>query len=149
MKPGPKPGSYWPTRATREKMRQAKLGTKRDPETRRKIQESLSGLPKSLEHRDNLSHSLIDVEGKCALRLEELKATYPDCESFFEANYEELLFAMQDVRSEKELQDLRHYVEVAQIESKLSYTYSSSSVFAAEDTIIDLLDAYHLVREVA
>jgi len=143
MKPGPKPGSYQHPRERREKIRQAKLGTKRDPETKQKIRESLLGLPKSPEHRDNLSHSLLDIEGKCQLRFEEIKATYPDHEDFFEANRDELLFALQDVRSEKELQDLQYYVEVAQIESKLAYAYSSSSIYAAEDAMIGLVDAYH------
>ena len=144
MKMGPKPG-YSPSQETREKMRQVKLGTTHDPETKRKIGESvrrsISGTPKSLEHRDSLSQSLMDYETRCLNRFEELKAEYPEQEAFFEENKSELLFALQDVRSENELRDLRDYIELSRVEASLSYQYSSSSIYAAEDLMIALLDA--------
>jgi len=144
MKMGPKPG-YSPSPETREKMRQVKLGTTHAPETKCKIGESvrrsISGTPKSLEHRDNISHSLTDYEGRCLTRFEELKAEYPEQEAFFEENRSELLYALEDVRSENELRDLRDYIELSRVESNLSYQYPSSSIYAAEDLMIALLDA--------
>jgi hypothetical protein len=126
-------------------MRQAKLGTVHSPETKRKIGESvsrsISGTPKSSEHRDRISESLTDYEGRCLTRFEELKSEYPEQAEFFEDNKSELLFALQDVRSENELRDLRDYIELSRVEAKLSYEYSSSSVYAAEDLMIALLDA--------
>jgi len=153
MKPGPKSGTYKPSEATRAKMRAAKLGVNKDPETRRKIgksvSKSLTGTTKSAEHREHISNSLLDLETKCLRRFEEMKADYPGEEEFFDANKTALLFAMRDCRSEKELVDLRRYVEVTQIDSSLSYEYSSSSIYAAEDTLLALLDAKRLLERTA
>jgi hypothetical protein len=148
MKPGPKPGKYSPTKETREKMRRAKLGKEMPPETRQKIRQTLLGLPKSSEHRDKLSEARLDLDAICLMRFEEMRAGYPGYEEFFDANKGELLYAMRDLKSEKELRDLREYVEVSQIESRLAYEYSSSSVYAAEDTMIALIDAKRLVRSI-
>lgn len=147
MKPGPRPGTYSPTLETRDKMREAKLGKERDPETRKKIRNSLLEVPKSPDHRANLSNALLDLEGKCLQRFEELKAGYPGHEDFFDANKSELLYAMQDVRSDQELKDLRKYIEVFQIESTLSYEYSSSSMYAAEDAMIALIDTKRFLQK--
>lgn len=147
MKPGPKPGTYTPTLEAREKMREAKLGKERDPETRQKIRNALLEVPKSPDHRANLSNALLDLEAKCLRRFEDLKAGYPGHEDFFDANKSELLYAMQDVRSDQELKDLRQYIEVFQIESTLSYDYPSSSMYAAEDTMIALLDTKRFLQK--
>lgn len=147
MKPGPKPGNYCPTPETREKLRSARLGKEQVSETRQKISDALLGVPKSPEHRDSLSNALLDLEAKCLLRFEELKSGYPEHEEFFDANKKELLYAMQDVRSEQELKDLRNYVEVSQVESGLSYEYSSSSIHAAEDVMIALLDTKRFLQK--
>lgn len=144
MKVGRKPG-FSPSAKTREKMRNAKLGTSLDSETKRKIGESvrkrLVGTSKSPEHRDRISEVLIDHEGRCLRRFEELKAEYPEQGIFFETHKSEILFALQDVRTELELKDLRFYIEISSIEDTLPYQYSSSSIYAAEDAMIALLDA--------
>lgn len=145
MKPGPKPGTYSPSPETRDKMRRAKLGAVHSQETRALISESVSlrvsGVPKSTEHREAISQALTDYEGRCLRRFEELKSEYPEQEAFFEENKSDLLFALQDVRSEAELRDLRNYIEVSSIEASLPYQYSSSSIHAAEDAMIALIDA--------
>ena len=144
MKKG-RPLGYQPSQDTRDKIRQARLGTLRRSETKEKIgkgvRESLTGTTKSPQHRDNIANSLFDLEKKCTRRFEEMKADYPGQEEFFDTHKHELLSAMEDCKSEKELTDLRRYVEVSQIESTFGYEYSSSSIYAAEEVIITLLDA--------
>jgi len=147
MKPGRKPG-HRPSPETREKIRQARLGRTHAPETKEKIRETLRGVPKSTDHRDRISSALLDLEAKCLRRFEELKQDYPEHHEFFDANKSELLRAMQDVRSEKELKDLRRYIEVSQVESTLSYDYPSTSYLAAEDTFIALIDAKRILERV-
>ena len=150
MKPGPKPGTYSHSAEKKDKIRESKLGTKRDSETKRKIgdsvRQSLIGTRKSAEHKDNIANALLDLETKCLHRFEELKADYPGQEDFFDDNKSDLLFAMQDCRSEQELTDLRRYIEVFQIKSSSGYDYSSSSMYAVEDTMIALLDAKRLLE---
>jgi len=145
-------GAYRPNEETRAKMRAAKLGTKKDPQTKRKIghsvSNSLTGINKSEKHRNKIANSLLDLETRCLRRLEEMKADYPGQEEFFDANKDDLLLAMQDCRSEKELKNLHRYVEIAHIESSLGYEYSSSSVFAAEDALLSLLDAKRLLERI-
>ncbi len=80
------------------------------------------------------------MDEKCIARFEELKANYPEQEDFFLDNENELLFAMRDVRTEKELTDIRRYVETAALRANEPYQYFSSSCYAAEDTMIALLD---------
>ena len=149
MKQG-RPLGYQTSQDTRDKIRQARLGTSRCPETKQKIgksvRESLTNTKKSPQHRDNIANSLFDLEKKCARRFEEMKADYPGQEEFFDANRHELLPAMEDCKSEKELTDLRRYVEISQIESTFGYEYSSSSIYAAEEVIITLLDAKRLLE---
>lgn len=147
MKPGRQSG-YTPSNSTKQKIRESKLGIKRNSETKRKISNSLSGIPKTIIHRENISNSLTDLETKCLRRFEELKLDYPDHVEFFETNKSDLLFAMRDCRSEQELTDLRRYVEVAQLESSTGYVYSSSSMYAAEDNVIALLDVKRLLERV-
>ena len=140
-KPGPKPG-YRHLDETKEKIRQSLLGKQRTEETKQKIRESLLGRPHSEKHKNNISEAklLYDLEGKCAERLQELKDDYPEQGIFFEENEPELLFAMQTIRSEKELNYIRRYIETVRILSDEPYQYSSSSCHAAEDVLIELLD---------
>ncbi len=138
---GRKPG-FKHSQETKDKMRAAKRGTVRPPETKRKISATKKGQAFTEEHHDNLSaaKSLHYLDDKCVARFEELKATYPEQENFFLDNEDELLLAMRDVRTEKELTDIRRYVETAVLRPNEPYQYSSSSCYAAEDAMIALLD---------
>jgi hypothetical protein len=148
MKRGRKPG-FKHSDETIEKIRKSRLGTKHKLDTRAKISKSLSGKIKSQEHRDHISESRFDLDGKCIQRYIELKAEYPDQEDFFDLNKGELLFAMQDIKSEKELDDIRRYIESSTVHDSMSYHYSSSSLFAAEDAMIALIDAASFFRRFA
>ena len=70
-----------------------------------------------------------------------------EAEEFFVDNRDELLFAMRDVRTERELSDIRRYVETATLRPDEPYQYSSSSCFAAEDAMIALLDFKRLIQK--
>jgi Xaa-Pro aminopeptidase len=122
-------------------------GYKHSEETRQKIRKAHRGLKHSFETRDKISESMLDVDGRCMARLAELKANYPDHAEFFEENEIPLLIALRDVKSDKEIDDIRKYIETdIDRYSKshlLSGQYMSSSFQAHEDTIIDLLDYYH------
>ena len=148
MKRGRKPG-YKHSAETIEKIRQSRLGTKQKPDTRTKISKSMAGRNKTTVHRDHISESMFDLDGKCIQRYTELKSEYPDQEEFFERNKGDLLFAMRDIKSEKELDDIRRYIESATLHDSTPYQYSSSSYFAAEDAMIALLDAASFVRRFA
>jgi hypothetical protein len=117
-------------------------GFKHSEETKSKISQAMKGQSFTEEHRDHLSEAKLfrDLDGKCARRFEELKANYPDQNEFFNENEAELIFAMRDVRTEKELRDIRRYVETAALRTDEPYQYSSSSCYAAEDAMITLLD---------
>ena len=145
MKQGRKPG-YKHSDKTIEKIRQSRLGTKHASGTRAKISKSLIGRNKTADHRDRISESRYDLDGKCLQRYNELKAEYPDQIEFFEQNQGDLLFAMQDIKSEQELNDIRRYIESAPLHDSISYQYSSSSCFAAEDAMIALIDAASFIR---
>lgn len=101
-----------------------------------------SGFKHSEETKLKISQakSMYDLDEKCVARFEELKANYPEQEEFFEDNEADLLFAMRDLRTEKELSDIRRYVENAALRPDEPYQYSSSSCYAAEDAMIALLD---------
>ena len=148
MKQGRKPG-FKHSAKTIEKMRQAHLGTKHGSGTRSKISHSMSGKNKSTDHRDHIAESMFNLDAKCLERYNALKAEYPDQEEFFEQNQEDLLFAMQDIKSEKELTDIRRYIESAPLHNSLTYEYSSSSCYAAEDAMIALVDAASFLRRFA
>jgi len=72
---------------------------------------------------------------------EDLKREYPSFEEFFNKNKEEILFLMEDIQNEVQIQTPSGHVEVSSIASQLSYIYPSTSVFAAEDLLIALIDA--------
>ncbi len=119
-----------------------KPGYKHSQETKDKIRQSLTGTHHPEERKKNISagKSLYELDEKCLMRFEEMKANYPEQEEFFIDNRDELLFAMRDVRTEKELSDIRRYVETAALRPDEPYQYSSSSCYAAEDAMIALLD---------
>lgn len=146
MVSGRKPG-YKHSAETIEKIRQSRLGNKQSAAARTKISNSMSGKTKSAAHKKGISDSLHDLEGKCAKRLNALKEEYPGQEPFFERNKEDLLFAMQDVKSEQELRDIMRYIEVGPLYSSIPYQYSSSSYFAAEDVMIALIDTAAFIRK--
>ena len=109
----------------------------------------MAGKNKTPDHKDRLSESMFNLDAKCLERYNALKAEYPDQEEFFEQNQEDLLFAMQDIKSEKELTDIRRYIESVPLHNSLTYEYSSSSCYAAEDAMIALVDAASFIRRFA
>lgn len=129
-----------------------KPGYKHSEETKAKISKSLSGRPKSVEHRDALSDSKHNLERKCMLRFLELRSQYPEHKEFFDANKSRLLFAMRTIKSEKELRDIRKHIESISLEDvppvSTSYQYESSSCYAQEDAMIALIDAMSFLEKV-
>lgn len=117
-------------------------GYKHTEETKDKIRQSLTGKSHPKERKDNISKGkvLYELDEKCVNRFEDLKASYPEQEDFFLDHQDELIFAMRDVRTEKELKDIRRYVETLALRPDEPYQYSSSSCYAAEDAMIALLD---------
>ena len=134
------------TAPTRQKIAEAAQRRSHAPETRRKISETMRGQEKSESHREKISFGKLDIDGRCMARLAELKANYPDHAEFFEENEIPLLIALREVKSDKEIDDIKKYIETGDIDrysKSLSYQSSSSSFQAHEDTVIDLLDYYH------
>ena len=148
VKPGPKPG-FRLTKEVKDKMSLAKLGRTQDAQTRKKISESLLGVSKTPLHRDNISQSRLDLDSKCLLRYQELVETYPEQIKFFEENKEEVLEALQDIKTEQELDDVLKKYETVDYAycCKLPYQYDSSSVYAQEDVMIKLLDTINYLRK--
>jgi FKBP-type peptidyl-prolyl cis-trans isomerase (trigger factor) len=126
-----------------------KAGFTHSEETRRKIAEAARGRTKTRAEKEKISRSkaLYDLDGKCAQRYEELRSDYPDVVDFFEENESEILFAMQDIRSEKELDDILKFHETSTLRPETPYQYSSSSCYAAEDAMIQLLDFKRYLRK--
>jgi len=144
-KPPGRPLGYTHSEETKQKITEAAHRRSQAPETRRKISESLSGQNKSEAHREKISLGRLDIDGRCMARLAELKANYPDHAEFFEENEIPLLIALRDVRSDKEMDDIKRYVESEDIDryaKSLLYRSMSSSFQIHEDTVIDLLDEY-------
>lgn len=124
-------------------------GFKHSRETKEKISRSKKGQRHSPEHRESISQAKLKdgLAEKCTYRFEDLKSDYPEQEAFFDENEIELLFAMEDVRTEQELLDIRLYIENAPLRSEEPYQYSSSSCYAAEDAMIALLDFSRFLRK--
>ncbi len=117
-------------------------GFKHSDETKRKMSESHRGKKQSDEHNRQISRAkrLYDLDELCVRRLEDLKASYPTESSFFEEYESELLFAMRDVRTDKELMDVRLYVETSPLRPEEPYKQTRGSYKATEDAVVALLD---------
>jgi hypothetical protein len=147
---GRKPG-YKHSQETKDKIGKSQSRVPhppRDQKTKDKIRQSLTGTPHPEQRRDSISKgkALYELDEKCIARYEDLKSNYPEQEDFFLDHQDELLFAMRDVRTEKELTDIRRYVETAALRPDEPYHYSSSSCYAAEDAMIALLDFKRLLQ---
>lgn len=147
--PGREPG-YNHSEETRQKIIEAAKRRRHNSKTRQKISKTMQGRGKSEEHRENISYGMLDIDSLCVARLAELKANYPDQVEFFDENEIPLLIALRDVKSDKEIDDIKKYIETENIEryaGSLSYQYRSSSVYAQEDLIIELLDKMAYLRK--
>jgi len=156
--PGRSPG-YHHSEKTRQKIKDSLSGRTKSEEHRQKIAKSMQGQEKSKKHREKLSELGLDreadsrmlyIDNLCLTRLAELKASYPDHEEFFEENETELLIALREVKSDKEIDDITRYIEtedIARYAGSLSYQYASSSFYAQEDAVIALLDTMKYLRK--
>jgi len=156
--PGRSPG-YHHTEKTRQKIKESLSGRTKSDEHRQKIAKSMQGREKSSDHREKLSqlghdreadNRLLYIDNLCLDRLAELKANYPDHEEFFEENETALLIALREVKSDKEIDDIKRYIETEDIDKyagSLSYQYASSSFYAQEDAVIALIDTCRYLRK--
>jgi len=126
-------------------------GFKHSEDAKQKISEGMRAkkYEPTSEHRENISKTklMYGLDEKCVQRFEDLKANYPEQEDFFLDNEDALLIAMRDVRTEKELTDIRRYIETAALRPDEPYLYKSTSCYAAEDAMIDLLDFKRLLQK--
>lgn len=150
MQRGRKPG-YKHDKETKNKISQTLVGSVKDDGHKDKISQSMKGKSKSEAHRDALSESLYDSDRKCMHRFLEMRSEYPGQEEFFDSNRKALLIAMRDIKSETELRDIRRYIETLTIEeipqAYLEYQYDSSSIYAHEVAMVDLIDAATFLRK--
>lgn len=150
MQRGRKPG-YKHNKETKNKISQTLVGSVKDDDHKDKIRQSMKGKSKSEAHRNALSESLYDSDRKCMHRFLEMRSEYPGQEEFFDSNRKALLIAMRDIKSETELRDIRRYVEILTIEeipqAYLEYQYDSSSIYAHEAAMVDLIDAATFLRK--
>jgi len=152
MSKGRKPG-YKHNKRTKEKISHALTGGTRNESTREKMRQSKLGTPRSEADRRSIAigRAFADLESKCLYRFLEMRAEYPGHEAFFDSNRKELLLAMRDIKSEKELQDIRRYIETTPIEDVpqacLQYQYDSGSLYAQEDAMVALVDAAAFLRK--
>lgn len=152
MVSGRKPG-YKHDKETKEKISQARHGQLPDDSTKEKMRQAKLGQAwGSEEERKAMATQRAhkDLEKKCMSRFTAMRSEYPGHEEFFDTNQEELLVAMRDLKSEKELRDIRRYFETTHIDEApqaiLQYQYESSSVFAHEEIMVDLIDAAAFLR---
>ena len=139
MKRGPKPGSK-KSEETKRKIRDARLGTNHSSETKNRISESMASVPKSKDHKNNISKTRTSNIDRNLKRFEDMRSEYPTESKFFEDNRDALLEFMEEVRSEKELTQLRKHIEVSNLDRDLSFDYPSTSIFAVEDILVEILD---------
>ncbi len=140
--PGRSPG-YKHSEETRQKIKETLTGRPKSEEHKQKIRKSLQGRPHTDHRRENISYGMLDIDSRCVARFVELKANYPDQAEFFEENETALLIALRDAKSDKEIDDIKRYIETEDIDryaASLSYQYSSFP--SHEDVLIDLLDEY-------
>ncbi len=147
--PGRPPG-YKHSEETRHKIKESLVGRTKSVKHKQKIRKSLTGRPHSEDRRENISYGMLDIDSLCVARLVELKANYPGQAEFFEENEIPLLIALRDVKSDKEIDDIKKYIEtedIARYAGSLSYQYSTSSFHAQEDATIKLLDTIAYLRK--
>jgi hypothetical protein len=151
MVSGRKPG-YKHNKETKEKISQTRQGQLPAESTKEKMRQAKLGHTCSEEERKAMATQRAhkDLENKCMGRFKAMRSEYPGHEDFFDTNQEELLVAMRDLKSEKELRDIRRYFETTHIDEApqafLQYQYESSSVFAHEEIMVDLIDAAAFLR---
>jgi len=152
QKRGRKPG-YKHSDETKAKMRESHKDLKPDVSTKEKMRQSKLGRRRPEEDRKAIAtgRAHADLESKCLRRFLEMRSEYPGQEEFFDGNRKSLLIAMRDVKSETELRDIRRYIETATIDeipqSYLEYQYDSSSIYAHESAMVDLVDAASFLRK--
>lgn len=128
-------------------------GYKHSEETKAKMRDAKLGKPRSAEDREAIAQArrYSDLEVRCMQRFLEMRAEYPGCEDFFDSNKAKLLFAMRDIKSEKELRDIRKYIETTHLEDVpqicLQYQYDSTSIYEQERAMVDLIDAANFLRK--
>ncbi len=151
MQRGRKPG-YKHDKETKSKISQTMTGGTRDKSTKDKISQTMFGRPRSEDERKAIAtgRAYIDLESKCLHRFLEMRSEYPGHEEFFDTNRKALLIAMRDLKSETELRDIRRYFETTQIDEAptafLQYQYESTSIYAHEEVMVDLIDAATYLR---
>ncbi len=152
MQRGRKTG-YKHSDETKDKMRKSHMGYSQDAGTKDKISQTMRGRLRSEEECRSIStgRAYIDLEVKCLRRFLEMRSEYPGQEEFFDSNRKALLIAMRDLKSETELRDIRRYIETLTIEeipqAYLEYQYDSSSFYAHEAAMVDLIDAANFLRK--
>ncbi len=152
MPSGRRPG-YKHDKKTKEKISQKLTGVAKEDSTKEKMRQSKLGRSRSEAERQAIAtgRAQADLEAKCLHRFTEMRAEYPGQEEFFDSNRKELLLAMRDIKSESELRDIRRYIETRTIEelpqAYLQYQYDSSSIYAHEDAMCDLIDAARDLRK--
>jgi hypothetical protein len=150
MTQGRKPG-YKHDNETKNKISQKLTGSVKKDTHKENISQSMKGRSKSESHRDAMSKGHLDMERKCTRRFLEMRSEYPGQEEFFDSNRKELLIAMRDIKSESELRDIRRYIETRTIEdlpqAYLEYQYDSSSIYAHQEAMCDLIDAANDLRK--
>jgi hypothetical protein len=147
--PGRPPG-YHHSEETRRKIKETLAGRTKSEEHKQKIRKSLQGRPHEENRRENISYGMIDIESRCVARFVELKANYPDQAEFFEENETALLIALRDVKSDKEIDDIKRYIETEDIDryaGTLSYQSATTSFHAQEDAVIKLIDTAAYLRK--
>lgn len=151
MVSGRRPG-YKHDKETKEKISQTLTGVTRDRSTKERMRLAKLGSICSEEERraQVIARAHKDLEKKCMHRFLAMRSEYPGHEEFFDSNQKELLIAMRDIKSEKELRDIRRYFETTQLDEApqafLQYQYESSSVYAHEEVMVDLIDAAAYLR---
>lgn len=120
--------------------------------TKQKISKTMTGSirPESAREATSAGRADSDLSRRCMERFLDMRSEYPGEEEFFDKNKVKLLKAMRDVKSEKELRDIRKYFERPFDEvprNNLAYQYDSSSIYAHEDVIIELIDTSRFLKK--
>jgi hypothetical protein len=128
-----------------------KTGYEHSEETKEKISTSMTGKTKTEAHKYALSESRHNSDSRCLQRFLDMRKEYPGHSAFFDNNKVKLLRAMRNIKSEKELRDIRRYIETTHLEDVpqmcLAYQYDSSSIYAQEDAMIELIDTVRFLKK--